>query len=158
MVSAQQRFGDQFPITSHPAHPHCGQRDQVVSHSSRKGTSADPVQSGSQPQRGFDHTRDGLVSGWLRLLGSAPPHAHTDCQNTVDIHSGSEFATLRIVVALITGAVRLNSVPLVLSATRLSSSVRRDERMIRSRRASRSSPDTSIVRTRARHAYAEGSG
>ena len=93
----------------------------------------------SQPQRGFDHTRDGLVSGLLgRLLGSAPPHAHTDCQNTVDIHSGSEFATLRIVVALITGAIRLNSVPLVLSATRLSSSLRRDERMIRPRRASHS--------------------
>lgn len=113
----------------------------------------------SRPQRGFGHTRDGLVSGWLgRLLGSASRHAHTDCQNTADVHSGSEFATLRIVVALITGAIRLNSVPLVLRATRLSSSLRRDERMIRSRRASRSSPDTSIVRTRARHAYAEGSG
>lgn len=152
-MSAQRRFGTQFPIASH-----LGQRDQVVSHSSRKGTSADPVRSGSQPQRGLDHTRDGLVSGWLgRLLGSAPPHAHTDCQNTVDIQPGSEFATLRIVVALITGAIRLNSVPLVLSATRLSSSLRRDERMIRPRRASHSSPDTSIVRTRARHAHAEGS-
>ena len=114
----------------------------------------------SQPQRGFDQTRDGLVSGSLlgHLLGSAPPHAYTDCQNTADVHSGSEFATLQIVVALITGAIRLAPVHLVFGATRISSSLRRDERMIRPRRASHSSPDTSIVRTRARHAYAEGSG
>ena len=92
------------------------------------------------------------------LLGSAPPHAYTDCQNTADVHFGSEFATLRIVVALITGAIRLDSVHHVLGATRISSSLRCDERMIRPRRASHSSPDTSIVRTRARHTYAEGSG